>query len=199
MTEPENSKAKEQAQADKEAALKAPPPAAKPAAAAVKPAAKPGDVSRGDFLWLGWATLAGFFGAFSAASARFFFPNVIYEPSQKFNAGPAKGYDQGVSTKWLNEQRVWIIRNETGLYALWARCTHLGCTPNWFDDQNRFKCPCHGSNFNPGGDVIAGPAPMPLWRAKVELAATGDLIVDKAILENKPGKRDASPFFLEMA
>ena len=175
-----------------------PAPAPAPAPAP-RPAAKPAEITRGDFLWLGWSALAGFVGATAAASARFFFPNVIYEPSQKFNAGPAKTYDVGVSTKWLNEQRVWIIRTEKGFYALWARCTHLGCTPNWFDDQKRFKCPCHGSNFNPSGDVIAGPAPVPLLRAKIDLAATGDLIIDKAVLENKPGPRERAPFFVEYA
>ena len=169
----------------------APAPAAKPTA---KPAAA---MNRADFLLAGWGLLAGFIGAFSAASARFFFPNVIYEPSQKFNAGPALSFDIGVSTKWLSEQRVWIIRTEKGFYALWARCTHLGCTPNWFSDQNRSKCPCHGSNFTQGGDVIAGPAPQPLLRAKIELAKTGDLIVDKAFLQNKPGTRDQNPFFVE--
>ena len=178
-------------------------PAASPAPAPVAaPAAKPApkkDMSRGDFLWAGWGMLAAFFAASAAAGARFMFPNVIYEPSQKFNAGPASSYDLGVSTKWLNEQRVWIIRTPSGFYAMWARCTHLGCTPNWWGDQNRFKCPCHGSNYTLGGDVIAGPAPMPLWRAKVELAATGDLIVDKAVLENKPGKRELAPYFADYA
>jgi len=177
-----------------------PAPAPAPAPAPKPAAAKPAEgVTRGDFLWLAYTALAGFIGAFSAASARFFFPNVIYEPSQKFNAGKAQSYDKGVSTKWLNEQRVWIVRNDQGFYALWARCTHLGCTPNWFDDQARFKCPCHGSNFNPGGDVIAGPAPVPLWRTKIDLTATGDLVIDKAILENKPGARDKAPFFVEYA
>src|SRR5579883_2032854 len=110
------------------------PAASKPAAT---PAAKPAAITRGDFLWLGWGAMGAFVGGFAAATARFFFPNVIYEPSQKFNAGPAKSYDIGVSTKWLNEQRVWIIRSDKGFYALWARCTHLGCTPNWFQDQGR--------------------------------------------------------------
>jgi len=174
------------------------PAAAAPAPVAAKPAPKP-DMSRGDFLWAGWSMLAAFFAASAAAGARFMFPNVIYEPSQKFNAGAAATYDLGVSTKWLNEQRVWIVRTPSGFYAMWARCTHLGCTPNWWGDQNRFKCPCHGSNYTLDGDVIAGPAPMPLWRAKVELAATGDLIVDKAILENKPGKRENAPFFANYA
>ena len=152
-----------------------------------------------DFLWAGWGMLAAFLGATAAASARFMFPNVIYEPSQKFNAGAASSYDLGVSTKWLNEQRVWIVRTPSGFYAMWARCTHLGCTPNWWGDQNRFKCPCHGSNYTIGGDVIAGPAPMPLWRAKVELTPTGDLMVDKAMLENKPGKRELMPYFAAYA
>src|SRR3989442_1038095 len=137
-------------------------PGAVPAPAAVKP------ITRLDFILAGWGVLAAFFAASAAATARFMFPNVIYEPSQKFNAGPAKSYDVGVSIKFLSEQRVWIIRNEKGIYAMWARCTHLGCTPNWWGDQNRFKCPCHGSNYTIAGDVIAGPAPRPLWRCKVE-------------------------------
>jgi cytochrome b6-f complex iron-sulfur subunit len=170
-----------------------PAPAAAPKPAPAKPAAA---MSRGDFLWLGWSALAAFFAASAAAGARFFFPNVIYEPSQKFNAGPAASYDIGVSTKWLNEQRMWIIRNPSGIYAMWARCTHLGCTPNWWGDQNRFKCPCHGSNYTINGDVIAGPAPRPLWRAKVELSPLGDLIVDKSVLEDMPGKRELAPFFV---
>ena len=152
-------------------------------------------IKRKDFLWLGWGAVAAFFGAASAATARFMVPNVLYEPSQKFNAGPAKDFPVGVSTLWFKKQRVWIIRNEKGIYALWARCTHLGCTPNWFLDQFRFKCPCHGSNFNPDGDVIAGPAPKPLWRCKVEVAGSGDLVIDKAALENRTGVRDKAPYF----
>jgi cytochrome b6-f complex iron-sulfur subunit len=156
-------------------------------------------MTRGDFLWLGWSALAAFFAAGAAAGARYIFPNVIYEPSQIFNAGPAKDYDMGVSMRWLNSHRVWIIRVPTGIYAMWARCTHLGCTPNWFPGQHRFKCPCHGSNYTLAGDVIAGPAPIPLWRAKVTVASTGDLIVDKGVLADEPPKRNQPPFFLPNA
>ncbi|MBI4051359.1 MAG: ubiquinol-cytochrome c reductase iron-sulfur subunit [Elusimicrobia bacterium] len=155
----------------------------------------PAGLTRRNFLWLGWSALVGFLTSGAAAAARFFFPNVIYEPSQKFNAGPAQDYPMGVSTKWLNEQRVWIIRTEKGFYTVWARCTHLGCTPNWFADQNRFRCPCHGSNFSSDGDVIAGPAPKPLYRCAVEIASTGDLIIDKAVIEGRSGFRDKTPFF----
>jgi cytochrome b6-f complex iron-sulfur subunit len=79
---------------------------------------------------------------------------------------------------------------------MWARCTHLGCTPNWFPAELRFRCPCHGSNFNASGDVIAGPAPKPLWRVMVNVTPQGDLVIDKAVMENRPGIREKAPFFV---
>jgi cytochrome b6-f complex iron-sulfur subunit len=102
----------------------------------------------------------------------------------------------GVTTN--KEQRVWIIRDEKGLYALWSRCTHLGCTPNWFPAELRFRCPCHGSNYNLSGDVIAGPAPKPLWRVAVAVNPEGDLVVDKSVMENRPGVREHEPFHVQV-
>lgn len=153
-------------------------------------------ISRRSFLRLGWAGLVGFLGASVGSTLRFFFPNVLYEPPQTFKAGRPEEYPIGVSTRWMKEQRVWIVRNEKGLYALWARCTHLGCTPNWFQAESRFRCPCHGSNFTPQGDVIAGPAPKPLFRCAVTLLASGEILIDKNILENQPTKRDKTQFFI---
>src|SRR5271155_2426430 len=90
---------------------KSPAAAPKPATptAPATPAKKAPEITRRNFLWMGWAALVAFFGASGAAVARFMFPNVTYEPSQKFNAGKAADYPMGVSTKWLNEQRMWII------------------------------------------------------------------------------------------
>jgi cytochrome b6-f complex iron-sulfur subunit len=193
---PENP-ASPQPQTPTPSAAPAPKPAPTPVTASA-PAAKPAGtiITRRDFLWVGWGSLAAFFGGFAASSARFFFPNVIYEPAQIFNAGSPKDYDIGVSTRWIDAQRMWIIRNAKGFYALWARCTHLGCTPVWFPDQSRFKCPCHGSNYTIAGDVIAGPAPRPLWRAKIELTATGELLIDKGYLQDYDPMRDEPPYFL---
>ena len=73
-----------------------------------------------------------------------------------------------------------IPNMEQGIVAIYQKCVHLGCKVPWCASSQWFECPCHGSNFNPKGDVIAGPAPVPLLRAKIELAATGDLIIDKA-------------------
>ena len=143
----------------------------------------------------GWAFFWAFLGGWLLSNLRFLFPNVLYEPTLTFKAGKPEEYPLGVSEKWKKAQRAWIIRKESGFYCFWARCTHLGCTPNWFDAEGRFKCRCHGSNFNKDGDVIAGPAPKPLWRCAIRLADDGQLVIDKGRLENRPGQREQGDFF----
>ncbi|HZV77575.1 MAG TPA: ubiquinol-cytochrome c reductase iron-sulfur subunit [Candidatus Babeliales bacterium] len=41
-------------------------------------------------------------------------------------------------------------------------CPHLGCYYGWSDAQNRFMCPCHGSQYTFDGTHVAGPAPRGL-------------------------------------
>ena len=41
-------------------------------------------------------------------------------------------------------------------------CTHLGCTFPWNENAEQFQCPCHGSLYDPAGNVVRGPAPLPL-------------------------------------
>jgi cytochrome b6-f complex iron-sulfur subunit len=82
------------------------------------------------------------------------------------------------------------------LYAIEANCTHLGCTPEWFADENIFKCPCHGTNFSMEGDVLAGPAPLPLFRVSIRLDTQGFIVSDKRIKENRSGQRNRPPFVL---
>ncbi len=148
--------------------------------------------------FLGWTSFASFFGGVTVGSLRFLFPRVLYEPSQRFLAGKPEDYQVGeVSTRMKKVQRVWMIRNEEGMYALISICTHLGCTPIWWSAEDRFKCPCHGSNFTIDGQNVAGPAPVPLYRAAIALVA-GKIVVDKSQEENRPGARDKRPFFLPL-
>lgn len=57
--------------------------------------------------------------------------------------------------------RFHMIHTENdGLLTLYGVCTHLGCLPPWQDD--RFRCPCHGSQYTLTGDWIVGPAPRGL-------------------------------------
>jgi cytochrome b6-f complex iron-sulfur subunit len=151
------------------------------------------------FTRVGWGSFDAFVGSLVLASVRFLFPRVLYEPSPKFLAGKPEDYKVGdISIRFKKSQRVWMIRNSEGMYALIAICTHLGCTPIWQDSEARFKCPCHGSVFLLDGENVAGPAPVPLYRATIALDLKGNLVVNKARQENRPGKRDRPPFFLPM-
>lgn len=47
-------------------------------------------------------------------------------------------------------------------YGLNAVCTHLGCVVPWNASENKFICPCHGSQYNSEGKVVRGPAPLSL-------------------------------------
>jgi len=164
------------------------------------------EVTRRRFLLgVGWSAFAAMIQGTLAATGRFMFPNVLYEKPLRFNAGRPSDFPAGskafprVSEAFKNSQRVWIFRNDRGMYALIAQCTHLGCTPNWSDAENRVRCPCHGSNFSPEGDVIAGPAPQPLFRPAIRLNDDGEIVIDKGFVENKAGARDRGDFFLEVA
>jgi len=129
----------------------------------------------------GWWTLAATGAAATWATVRFFVPRATYEPPARFVAGRPADYAVGeVSVTHLAAQQVWIVRDEQGIYALVAQCTHLGCRPNWLAEEQRFKCPCHGSNFDRSGKVIAGPAPKPLRRAAISLLRDGRIRVDRS-------------------
>lgn len=132
---------------------------------------------------VGWSGIALFGIGSLAGSCRMFFPRTVFEPPSRFKAGFPDEFAPGtVSAKFQEKHRVWIVRNGDGRFiALKAECTHLGCTPEWLSSQSKFKCPCHGSGFRMGGFNFEGPAPRPLDRVKITLAADGQLLVDKGV------------------
>lgn len=50
--------------------------------------------------------------------------------------------------------------NEVEKFGINAVCTHLGCVVPWVGAENKFKCPCHGSQYDSNGMKIRGPAPL---------------------------------------
>ena len=133
-----------------------------------------------NWIFVGWAAFAAATAVFLAAVGRFFFPNVLFEPPLAFKVGFPHEYDVGaVDTRWKAKYGIWIVREPEGFYALATVCTHLGCTPNWLDAEQKYKCPCHGSGFRKSGINFEGPAPRPLERYKIVLAEDGQILVDK--------------------
>ncbi len=54
-------------------------------------------------------------------------------------------------------------------YGLNAVCTHLGCVVPWNAAENKFMCPCHGSQYDSTGKVVRGPAPLSLALAHAKV------------------------------
>ena len=169
-----------------------------------KPAEPAGTVSRRGFMkWtlpVGWVAFSAACTSSLVATARFLFPNVLFEPPQAFKAGYPSEYTVGeVDTRWKDAFAVWIVRNNEGFYALIAVCTHLGCSPNWLAAENKFKCPCHGSGFYKTGVNFEGPAPRPLERARIVLSDDGQILVDKSVkFQQEKGEWTKDESFLKV-
>jgi glycine/D-amino acid oxidase-like deaminating enzyme/nitrite reductase/ring-hydroxylating ferredoxin subunit len=55
--------------------------------------------------------------------------------------------------------KIAVYRDERGgIHQHSAVCTHLYCIVNWNDTEKTWDCPCHGSRFDPYGNVVNGPA-----------------------------------------
>lgn len=90
--------------------------------------------------------------------------------------------------------KFWLSNTPAGVMALYKVCTHLGCLYNWRDQENKFACPCHGSQFEKDGNYIQGPAPRSLDRFVVQAvdASTGEIIAESTGGEPLPVPEDAN-------
>ena len=128
--------------------------------------------------------------------------NVLREPPSQFKVGFPSDFAFGqVETKFILQFGVWVVNYEykgrRELFALRSVCTHLGCTPNWLEAEQKFKCPCHGSGFYKDGINFEGPAPRPLERYGIELAEDGQLRIDKSkIFQEEMGAWDDPASFV---
>jgi Rieske Fe-S protein len=78
------------------------------------------------------------------------------------------------ATSWLQTMvsgTAYAVRRPgEGIYVLSNICTHLGCPVHWEDELRRFRCPCHGGDFDIEGKVVSGPPPKPLPRYAFRVA-----------------------------
>ena len=170
-------------------------------------------IAAGAFVWAGlmtpfmagWAAIASIGGIGTLGIARFMFPNVLVEPPSKFKVGPLSDYPiNTVSNKWKDQFGIWIVHTDQYegknlIFALASVCTHLGCTPNWLDGEQKFKCPCHGSGFYMTGINFEGPAPRPLERMGLRIAEDGMLEVNKSVkFQEEMGQWTDATSFVEV-
>jgi len=163
------------------------PPKPAPAKA---PAAKATMPRRSFISWmtLAWTAFTASMLAAATATTRFMFPNVLFEPPPTFKAGYPNEIQVGqVDERFKQKNAVWLVRTAfdewakaAGIYALSTVCTHLGCTPNWLEAEQKFKCPCHGSGYYKSGVNFEGPTPRPLERFAISFADDGQILVDKS-------------------
>ncbi|KAF3782284.1 Cytochrome b6-f complex iron-sulfur subunit [Nymphaea thermarum] len=117
--------------------------------------------------------------------ASFFVPAGVGDGSSGTFAKDALGKDI-VAAEWLKihgpgdrtlaqglkgDPTYLVVENDRTLatYGLNAVCTHLGCVVPWNSAENKFICPCHGSQYNNQGKVVRGPAPLSLALAHVDV------------------------------
>jgi len=141
----------------------------------------------------GWGAFALVLGAGSVESVSFFYPRVVFRPPSTFRIGTPEEFSGRKDTpdaygvilvddRWKSSERFFVVRERDRIFALSARCVHLGCTVNWFADLDIFKCPCHGSEYHSNGVNFAGPAPRPLDRCHIALNVDNQLVVDTSVV-----------------
>ena len=132
-------------------------------------------LSRGKFLKLCTRiilSLAGLLGL--GGLVRFF--------SHKPDPGSSKTYTLGLADDFPLSGKLIrpdipavIYKTDQGFQVYSLICTHLGCTLE--ESGNGFSCPCHGSEFDPVGKVVRGPAQDDLPTLELEITEGGELLV----------------------
>lgn len=135
-------------------------------------------LSRRDFLKLarnGILTLCGLLGL--GGILQFLAAQTEPAAQTDFELGLAANYPVGSRTV-IAQIPALLLHTPEGFTALSLICTHLGCTVA--SKPGGLECPCHGSRFDLGGNVLHGPATQPLKRLRLEITSDGEIHVHTA-------------------
>ncbi|MBJ7595119.1 MAG: Rieske 2Fe-2S domain-containing protein [Candidatus Dormibacteraeota bacterium] len=145
---------------------------------------------------------------------KFMFPAATLEAPPQFKTGFTVSDLTGNGTLKVNVQsdtanRVTIVLDSTGIYAVYLVCTHLGCTPNYVSDvtsgtgvadssqtvaqhytaeagaittRNGWACPCHGSRYYIDSTNFYGPAPRPMDWVDIQVTPDNHFVVNRAAI-----------------
>ncbi|HSP64871.1 MAG TPA: hypothetical protein VLO10_01655 [Candidatus Deferrimicrobium sp.] len=145
---------------------------------------------------------------------KFMFPAATLEAPPQFKTGFTLAELTGGGTLKVNVKsetanRVTVVLDTAGIYAVYLVCTHLGCTPNYVSDvtsgtgvsdssqtvaqhysaegsaiatRNGWACPCHGSRYYIDSTNFYGPAPRPMDWVNIQLTPDNHFVVDRAAI-----------------
>jgi cytochrome b6-f complex iron-sulfur subunit len=139
---------------------------------------KKSGINRRQFLGIAWGgSLLVLGGQIVAGLLRYVQPVASSGFGGVVRAGKVAEFAPG-TISLIKAGRFFLYRLQDGSFlAMWQKCTHLGCTVPWVEDEKQFHCPCHGSLFDQTGQVTGGPAPRPLDVFPVTIK-DGDVYVD---------------------
>ena len=163
--------------------------------------------------------LVGTIGALGAAVfggielLQFMFPGATLEAPPQFKTSFTVDAVTGNGTLKNNVisdtgNRVTIVLDALGIYAVYLVCTHLGCTPNYVSDVttgtgvntsqptvdehyaaepgkasfNGWACPCHGSRYFIDSTNFYGPAPRPMDWVDISIAPDNHFVINRGAL-----------------
>jgi Rieske Fe-S protein len=121
-------------------------------------------LSRHEFLKRIWKALGVIAGVEVAAlTVNVLSPHKYSDTAKKLlNAGSVNDYPVNSVTPFRQGQLYLVRRNDGGFLAVSLKCSHLGCSIAWNENENKFICPCHSSSFDINGEVLHPPAPRAL-------------------------------------
>jgi cytochrome b6-f complex iron-sulfur subunit len=145
---------------------------------------------------------------------KFMFPAATLESPPEFKTSFTVSDLTGNGTLKVNvlsetANRVTVVLDSTGIYAVYLVCTHLGCTPNYVSDvtsgtgvddksttvaqhytaegaaistRNGWACPCHGSRYYIDSTNFYGPAPRPMDWVDIQIAPDKHFVVNRGAI-----------------
>ncbi len=122
-------------------------------------------VNRREFINLTWLASLGFIFV-DVGGVIYFFSMPRFKDGEfggTFTVGKTSDLPSvGSAPTSYPKGKFWLANTDEGVKAIYKVCTHLGCLYNWSDQESKFICPCHGSQFQNDGSYIQGPAPRDL-------------------------------------
>ncbi|MFN2196560.1 MAG: ubiquinol-cytochrome c reductase iron-sulfur subunit [Anaerolineales bacterium] len=140
-------------------------------------------MNRREFLNMAWLASLGFITlSIGGVTILFAYPRFREGEFGGVSTLGTVGELPSVDAEPLNDPKLklWLTRPDAGVLALYKVCTHLGCLYGWSDQEVKFICPCHGSQFQYNGTYIQGPAPRSLDRFVVQAVNpdTGEVLYE---------------------